>query len=80
MLSLYFLVLKLKHFSIVNPDIETNYRLKKWLTVGNGTYGSWSIKGANDAVEYYELVDGDYDRLMLSFDWPWLRQYFKAKY
>lgn len=73
-------VLKLKHFSVVSPSVETNFRLKKWLTVGNGLHGLWSIAGADDAIAYYESVNGEYDKLMLSFEWAWLKQYYDAKY
>ena len=73
-------VVKLKHFSVTQPNVETDFRLKKWQTVGNGTYGEWSIRGAVDAIEYYDLVNGDFDRLMLSYEWAWLKQYFDAKY
>jgi hypothetical protein len=73
-------VIKLKHFSITQPSIETEFRLKKWLTVGNGHYGEWSILGAQDAIEYYDTVNGEYDKLMLSYEWAWLRQYYDTKY
>ncbi len=73
-------VVKLKHFSIEQPSVETDFRLKKWLTVGNGEFGEWSICGAADAIEYYTAVDGDYDKLMLSYEWAWLKQYYDAKY
>lgn len=73
-------VIKLKHFSIEQPSVETDFRLKKWLTVGNGNFGEYSIRGANDAIEYYNSVNGNYDKLMLSYEWAWLRQYYDAKY
>ena len=65
-------VVKLKHFMSVQPTIETEHRLNIWLTVAEGKHAEWCLRGANDAVEYYNEVDGEYDRLMLSFDWPWL--------
>lgn len=73
-------VVKLKHFSITQPNVETEFRLKKWLTVGNGDFGEWSIRGAQDAIEYYTTVNGDYNKLMLSYEWAWLKQYYAAKY
>ena len=73
-------VVKLKHFSIEQPSVETDFRLKKWLTVGGGSFGEWSIRGAEDAIEYYNSVNGDYDKLMLSYEWAWLKQYYDAKY
>lgn len=73
-------VVKLKHFSVTQPSVETNFRLKKWLTVGNGEFGEWSIRGAADAVEYYEAVNGDFSKLMLTYEWAWLQKYYSAKY
>ena len=73
-------VLKLKHFLLEAPTIETEYRLKKWLTQAQGSYAEWSIRGSQDAIEYYESVEGDYDKLKLSFEWDWLKNYYKTKY
>jgi hypothetical protein len=38
------------------------------------------MEGAQHAVEYYDEVNGDFDKLKLSYDWPWLRAYFDKKY
>lgn len=73
-------VLKLKDDVEKTASIESNYRLSTWLTTADGTHGGWSIKGAEDAVEYYESVSGDYDLLMLSFEWQWLKDYFSTRY
>jgi hypothetical protein len=73
-------VIKLRHFTHVDTNVEADFRLKKWLTVGNGEYGQWSIQGAQDAVEFYESVGGNYDKLMLSYEWAWLKQYYDTKY
>lgn len=62
-----------------NDDASIN-RLKIWLAVGKGNHGEWSILGAKDAVEYYRKVNGSLDRLMLSYDWQWLNEYFQKKY
>ena len=65
-------VLKLKS----NTDIESRYRLNKWLTVAMGKpYGQYSIYGAEDAVEYYDTVAGDFTELRKSYDWEWLSTY-----
>ena len=57
-------------------DVESQYRLDKWLTVAMGQpYGQWSIRGAEDAVEYWESVNGDFDQLRKSYDWAWLASY-----
>lgn len=68
--------LKLK----ASADVESQYRLNKWLTVAMGLpYGRYSIYGAEDAVEYYEAVNGDFDELKKSYDWSWLATYAMIK-
>ena len=41
--------------------------------------GQWSKKGAEDAVEYYEQVGGDFDELKKSYEWSWLATYAFVK-
>ena len=60
------------------PDVENEYRLNQWLTRDN-TEGQWSIKGATDAVEYYDAVTGDFAELKKSYDWAWLASYSLIK-
>ena len=61
-------------------DVESQYRLDKWLTVAMGQpYGQWSIYGAEDAVEYYNSVAGDLAELRKSYDWNWLATYALLK-
>jgi hypothetical protein len=55
-------------------------RLKTWSTVGLGDFAQYSIQGAQHAVEYVESVNSDLDKLRLSYDWPWLKEYFNNKY
>jgi len=57
------------------PDVESEYRLTKWLTHGRLTNGEWSVWGAEDAVEYYDSVAGDFEQLRKSYDWAWLASY-----
>jgi hypothetical protein len=59
---------------------DSKQRLKTWSTVGVGDYAQYSINGALDAVEYFEQVNGELDKLRLSYDWPWLQEYFNTKY
>ncbi len=59
-----------------SADVESQYRLDKWRTVAMGQpYGQWSIWGAEDAVEYYDSVNGDPGELRKSYDWSWLASY-----
>lgn len=61
-------------------DVESQYRLDKWLTVAMGqANGQWSIYGAQDAVEYYESVDGAAEELKKSYDWSWLASFALLK-
>ncbi len=62
------------------PTVESRYRLKKWLTVGNGKNGDWSTKGSADAQEYYTQQNGNHKQLMLSYDFEWLKKYYESKY
>jgi hypothetical protein len=68
---------KLKHSL---PDVENEYRLSQWLS-NTRTFSSllqnseWSVRGAEDAVEYYEQVNGDFVELRKSYDWAWLASY-----
>ena len=63
-----------------NTDDVSKNRLEFWLTVGSGKYSQYSIDGASDAVHYYEEVNGDFDKLKLSYEWEWLRALFNSKY
>lgn len=70
--------LKLKATIVDNPnDTASIERLMAWSTKGEGEYGEYSIKGALDAIEYYDEVNGDMDKLRLSYEWEWLRSRFK---
>ena len=60
--------------------VESDYRLDEWLHKAEGANAEWSIKGAEDAIMYYDEVDGDMDKLMLTFEWAWLKEYYATKY
>ena len=63
-----------------NDDVESQYRLNKWLkNHGALNNGEWSTRGAEDAVEYYDAVDGDFAELKKSYDWAWLSSYALIK-
>jgi hypothetical protein len=58
------------------PNVENEYRLKQWLQKNNhDDCVKYSHLGAEDAVEYYESVDGDFAELKKSYDWGWLATY-----
>jgi hypothetical protein len=60
------------------PDVESEYRLTQWLTKDN-TPEQWSMKGAQDAVEYYDAVGGNLVKLKKSYEWAWLASYAFVK-
>jgi hypothetical protein len=60
------------------PDVESEYRLTQWLTKDN-TPEQWSMKGAQDAVEYYDAVNGNLLELKKSYEWEWLASYAFVK-
>jgi hypothetical protein len=68
--------LKLKQFMAESPTMETEHRLNVWLTVATGDYAGYCLSGAQDAIEYYKEVAGDYQQLMESFEWDWLKERF----
>jgi hypothetical protein len=70
-------VLKLRLFMETQPTLETEYRLRAWFKHNDAKFGSWSVQGAQDAQAYYDLVGGNYDDLMKSFEWDWLRKHFE---
>jgi hypothetical protein len=66
-----------------SSDVESQYRLGKWLASSNTNTvpadSEWSIYGAEDAVEYYAAVSGDFAELRKSYDWAWLASYALIK-
>ena len=69
-------VIKLKD----SDTIDNEYRLQKWLDSNDTELGIWSQRGAEDAVDYYDEVSGDFAKLRLSYEWKWLDDYFTKKY
>ena len=60
-----------------NTDQDSIDRGSAWLNKGAGAFGEYSKMGARDAVNYYNSVDGNMEKLMLSYDWEWLHQYYQ---
>ena len=57
-------------------DEQSKERLDIWTTVAEGKFAQNSIQGAKDAVDFYNEVNGDFDKLKLSYDWAWLHDRF----
>jgi hypothetical protein len=73
-------VIKLKHYTEHNDDLEAKFRLSAWLNLGDGQYGEYSTKAALDACQYHESVNGELEQIRLSYDWAWLRTYYDKLY
>lgn len=58
----------------ISDDIESRYHLEQWM---NATH-EWTVCGVDDAIRYYKEVNGDMDKLLLSYEWSWLRRYFDS--
>jgi hypothetical protein len=58
-----------------STDVESQYRLNKWRENTSSKNSIWSMRGADDAVEYYDTVAGDPVELKKSYDWAWLASY-----
>lgn len=69
-------VIKLRH----DRSLISKSRLDSWCNIGIGSYSEWSKAGANDALRYYQEVNGDEEQLRLSYEWKWLREFFDEKY
>jgi len=61
------------------PDVENEYHLSCWLSTSATDQSminqEWSCWGAEDAVEFYDSVGGDFTELRKSYDWAWLASY-----
>lgn len=63
------------------PDVENEYRICQWLAKPSSpnhqavVNEDWSRWGAEDAVEYYDSVQGNFVELKKSYDWAWLASY-----
>jgi len=68
--------IKLKHSL---PNVENEYRLNKWLSPSESKFSNYSIWGAQDAVEFYNSVNGNPTELMKSYEWEWLASYAFCK-
>jgi hypothetical protein len=73
-------VVKLKHFMSTQPTVDTEHRLETWCTKAAGDFAEWSLRGAKDAVDYHTEVNGNYEKLMFSFEWAWLNNRFNLTY
>ena len=64
----------------MKPTVESKYRLKKWSTLGNGENAKWIYQGAVDGQKHYNNYKNDYNKLMYSYDYEWIKEQFKSLY
>ena len=64
----------------MKPTVESQYRLKKWLTLGKGKNKEWLHRGAIDGKAHYQLYKNDYTKLMYSYDYEWIKDKLKSSY
>jgi hypothetical protein len=57
------------------PDVENEYRIQQWLKPNQATRSELSAAGAQDALDYYDEVQGNFDQLKKSYEWEWLASY-----
>ena len=70
-------VLKLQYFLSLNSDIETEFRLEQWLASEHGVNAEYSNLGAHAAVDYYKTVNGDFNKLRLTYEWQFVDHLFE---
>jgi hypothetical protein len=73
-------VVKLRDHVEKTDSIESRYRLNLWLSEAHGQHAEWSLQGAADAVKYYDTVAGDYQQLLKTFEWAWLRNFWLSQH
>ena len=71
---------KLAQFNDEQENIENKYRLDVWLSIAEGEYAEWCLRGARDGYEFYQANKTMPAELKQAFDWTWLQMYFKSIY
>ena len=61
------------------PDVENEWRINRWCANGAGRFADHSVMGAQDALDYYREVNGDFAELRKSYEWSWLASYALLK-
>jgi hypothetical protein len=61
------------------PNVENEYRIRQWCRNTESKNAIWSMHGAEDALEYYNEVQGNFEALKKSYDWAWLASYAMIK-
>jgi hypothetical protein len=72
-------VIKLQYFSVILQQPLSSDRLDIWKTIFNGTNAEWCKRGVEDAIQYFNSVNGDYNKLLYTYHWAWLDEFQKQK-
>ena len=67
---------KLLYYSKDINNLELDYRLNKWMSSDL----LWYERGASDAANYFESVDGEWAWIMITNEWDYLWKYYSARY
>jgi hypothetical protein len=73
-------VVKLMHYQNQKPSDENTQRLESWLNQANGEHAEWSLKGAHDAVVFFQKCGSNLELLEQTIEWSWLKNYFQSLY
>ena len=69
-------VTKLLYYQSKHPDVDTEYRIDCWL---NHNTNAHSQRGAHDAKQYFDSVNGDFEALRKTYDWNWFESVLPAQ-
>ena len=73
---------KLMNYAKTDDSIELQYRLDTWLK-GEVVWtkeNPWYARGACDAKDFFESIDGEWAWIMVTNEWDWLRKRFDLLY
>lgn len=72
-------VIKLLYYQSLNPTSENEYRIQQWTRIAQGLNAQWCLTGAGDAKQYFEEVDGEYNKIIKTYSWQWVDNYAQQK-
>lgn len=62
------------------PDIDTEFRLERWLKSDRGDMGVWSQRGAQSGWQFFQQHCDDFEQLQSTYEWSNLDQVFAVSY
>lgn len=73
-------VVKLAFSNHQRADVDTEYRISQWLTMGNGDMGIWSQRGAEAGWQFVQHHRDDMEMLRTTYEWQHLNEIFDSTY